>query len=365
MTTLPDTHGWFHHPYEGPPGARLDLYLRARFRPFSRTRWARQVLQGNVLVNGHRVNPSRRMQPGDLMLLHPDTAGPEPPPGGISVIYEDRDLVAVCKDSGILVHPVRMMTRDTVIGFLRRRAVEADDDVAQEGLISPCHRLDKLTSGIVLLAKHADAARKMQAAFISGAVSKRYLALVTGRMEADSALCEEPIGPDLQSPVHIRNRVRPDGDACVTCVRVIERLAGHTLVEVEPRTGRKHQIRVHLAHLGHPIHGDLLYGPDLDVDYFENRVVNLGRDLEHWLALHAGCLDAPHPFRPGERLRLEAPPPERFLLKLEELRGCSRSSWGERGGLDLSLGSAAPEPSQGAKHVVGSPRSGRVEGGAP
>jgi 23S rRNA pseudouridine1911/1915/1917 synthase len=260
------------------------------------------------------------MQPGDVMLLHPDTAGPEPPPGGIRIIYEDLDVVAVCKDSGILVHPVRMMTRDTVVNFLRRRAHLAANGEAPSGLISPCHRLDKLTSGIVLFAKHAHAARKMQAAFISGAVRKRYLALVTGRLEADTAICEEPIGPDLKSAVHIRACVRPDGDACVTCVRVLERFPGYTLLDVEPRTGRKHQIRVHLAHLGHPIHGDLLYGPDLEVDYFENRGVNLTRDSHHWLGLHAGSLDVPHPSRPGERLQLQADPPERFTQKLEELR---------------------------------------------
>ncbi|MBI4872524.1 MAG: RluA family pseudouridine synthase [Candidatus Riflebacteria bacterium] len=296
--------------YDGPPGWRLDAYLRERLRPFSRTRWRDWVREGRVLVNGRRVSPSRRMSAGDRLEVHHEVAGPPPPAGGLRIIHEDADLIAVCKDSGILVHPVRLMTRDTVIGWLRQTHPDA----------RPCHRLDKLTSGIVLLALHAQAARALQEAFVSGQVRKQYLAIVEGSVADDELTIDAPIGPDKGSPVHIKRCVDPAGEPSVTRFRVLERVGGHSLLLVNPESGRKHQIRVHLSHLGHPIVGDLLYGRRMDVGYFEDKNVNLARDSRHWLALHAGRLEVPHPGRGGQPLVLEAEPPRRFMDLLSGLR---------------------------------------------
>ncbi|MBI3891866.1 MAG: RluA family pseudouridine synthase [Candidatus Wallbacteria bacterium] len=304
---------WYEFAYEGTDGLRLDYYLRARFRPFSRSVWSRRVADGLVLVNGRQVPPARRMHPGDRLAIAPEAAGPPPATGGIEVVYEDEAVVAVCKASGILVHPVRLMTRDTVLGFLSER---------WPGIL-PCHRLDKLTSGLVLAAKDLKARRAVQECFETGAVEKEYLALVEGDPGGEEGRVDAPIGRDPASAVRIRMCVREGGDACVTGWRVLERLPGHTLLSVVPETGRKHQIRVHLAHAGHPIHGDFLYGADLDVDYFENKAVNLTRDHERWIALHALALSLPHPARPGETLRLRAEAPARLRELLDALRaGC-------------------------------------------
>lgn len=302
---------WFRFPYEGPDGMRLDHYLRERYRPFSRSAWSRRVQAGQVLVNGRTVPPARRMRTGDTLSIDPAAAGPPPDAGGVEILYEDEWLVAVNKAAGILVHPVRLMTRDTVVGQLSKR---------WPGII-PCHRLDKLTSGLVLLAKDLDTRRAMQTAFEDGTVEKEYLALAEGEPEESSGVVDLPLGRDLASAVRIRMSVRADGDPSVTRWDVVERLGTHTLLRVCPETGRKHQIRAHLAWLGHPIHGDFLYGREVDVDYFENRAVNLARDTERWLALHARALSTAHPRVPGRQLKLEAPLPPRFEELLREMRG--------------------------------------------
>ncbi len=314
MNTPGPGSDWYVLEFDGPSGCRIDYYLRERCRPFSRTAWRRRISSGQVLVNGRPVLPSRKLRDGDLVAIDPEAAGPPPPRQGIRILHQDDHLLAVWKEAGILVHGVRMMTRDTVVAFVKKEWPDA----------CPCHRLDKLTSGLILFARNSNVARRVQGYFESGKVEKDYLALVDGCPPEDEGVIREPLGPDVDSPVRIKVCVAPTGEPCESRYRVLERFTNHALLSVRLVTGRKHQIRAHLAHLGTPIHGDFLYGPVMDVDYFENRSVNVARDTERWIGLHSQRMRLPHPGgRPGDEppFEIEAPLPKRFKTLLKELRG--------------------------------------------
>ena len=283
-------------------GMRVDVFLSLRFPDWSRNAVAGAIRAGEVRSTGRRLKPSTTLRAGEELRIQspaPDLPKPDCPP----LLHEDGSVLAFAKPPGLLMHPVGRDFAWGLINLARDRFPGEDLHLG--------HRLDRETSGVVVVSRSAEANRRVKEAFKARACVKTYWAIVRGRPEWEEVTVDAPLGPDTESPVRLKQAVRPDGAAALTEVRVLRRLAAHTLVSCRPRTGRTHQIRVHLEHLGLPILGDRLYGQDPEVflGLFEKRPVRaLHQRLGHPRhCLHARALHLPHP--EGGMLRVRAPMP--------------------------------------------------------
>ncbi len=273
-------------------GLRLDLFLAGRLEGVSRSAVKAAIKDGFVNVSGSVCRrPSRRVQAGELVLWNAPVS-PILVPSAIplSILYEDEDIVVVDKPAGMVVHPGAGTDGGTLVeGLLASRRLPVDDDPARPGIV---HRLDKETSGVIVVAKTASALSALKAQFASRGVAKLYLALVEGEIAEEEGLIDAPVGRD---PAHPRvMTVSPRGRGAKTAFRVLQRFPTGTLLLLQPRTGRTHQLRVHLRYIGHPIVGDPLYG----------------KEREH-MFLHAWRIGFTHPGS-GEWVRFEAPIPPWF-----------------------------------------------------
>ena len=283
---------------------RLDAFL-ARQRPdLSRSFLQRLIHQGQALVNGQPGKPAQRLRAGDQVSLTvppPEQWDLQPEPVPFEVVYEDADLAVVDKPAGVTVHPAAGHLHGTLVqGLLARlEGLSSVGGVLRPGIV---HRLDKDTSGLLLVAKNDAAHRALAAQWQRREVEKGYVALVKGYPEPPEG---EIVGPVGRDPAHRqRMAVVAGGREARTHYRTLERLSGWTLVEARPTTGRTHQIRVHFAWLGHPIAGDATYG---------GRTPLVGRQF-----LHAAWLRFRHP-RSGEWVSLRSPLPEDLREALEAL----------------------------------------------
>jgi 23S rRNA pseudouridine1911/1915/1917 synthase len=307
-------------------GARLDAYLATHVANWSRTRIHRLIEDGDVLVEGRTVKPSRRLRAGEQI----EVELTEPPPSAftpedipIEVVYEDDDLIVVNKQAGLVVHPaagVRGGTLANALAFRFRNANRGarneqqahdffnpkpafrDPQSIRPGIV---HRLDKDTSGLIVVAKTESAHEHLSDQFRAREVFKSYVTLVHGRVQQDTGRIEQPIARD---PRHrTRMAVAQHGRPALSLYRVRQRFDRFTLLDVEIKTGRTHQIRVHLAWLKHPVIGDETYNAGRDKTVPDARVrkaiLSLGR-----LFLHAERLGFRHP-RTNEPLRFTAPLP--------------------------------------------------------
>lgn len=317
-------------------GSRLDRYLTSRVTFMSRTQLQRLIDGGGVTVNGRAAKASTRLRLHDVVevvIPPPPSNEIQPEPMPLNVLYEDEHLIVLNKQPNVIVHPARSELSGTLINGLawhfQNVSGGALSDVGKEfarpGVV---HRLDRNTTGCIVFAKTDEAHWKLGRQFEQRSVDKRYLALVHGRVEPDGQVIDLPIGPHPSRDKGYREKyvVRHDdlGKPSVTIARVRERYRDHdqpagtqdyTLVELELKTGRTHQIRVHLSHNGWPIVGDDMYGGHpLAVDAARQAQVLINRQ-----ALHAALLSFEHPIS-SQPMTFVAPLPDDFEACIAYLR---------------------------------------------
>jgi 23S rRNA pseudouridine1911/1915/1917 synthase len=316
----------------GDGRCRLDLYLHRVFKGRSRSYWKRMVERGAVEIEGRSPRGASRVGPGDRIAIQLDRLGrsgrrpPELPEPSYEVVHEDAALLAVNKRAGAFCHPVGRLHSRSLISDLRRDRGEAGT------CLRLCHRLDRFVSGLTLLAKGPEAAGLLGAQFEDRAVEKTYLALVHGEVGADEGRITLPVGRAAGHVIRIRMGVDTDGKPAVTNYTVVRRAGGYTLVQLRPETGRRHQLRLHLAEIGHPIVNDPLYGRVVDVDYYERQTFDNHDDPDdsrRWIALHAWRLVFTHPVT-GALTTLEAPIRGPFARLLDALGQRELARQGER-----------------------------------
>ena len=304
-------------------GRRLDQFLSDRHAELSRSRLQQLIDEGHVQVDGGPAKASRKLRGGeavDVRVPDPVPATPQPQDLPLRILHEDADVVVLDKAAGVVVHPAAGVPDGTLVNALlfHVRDLGGIGGELRPGIV---HRLDKDTSGCLVVAKHERALVALQAAFKERVVEKRYVALVHGAVEQAAFTLDTPYGrhPTERTRYTSRKPVGPPRRA-ISHVRVLERFEGATLVEVELETGRTHQIRVHLADAGHPLLADREYGGHKREaklkagDPVRRAAEAIGRQ-----ALHARRLAFPHP-RTGEQLALEAPLPTDFEAALAVLR---------------------------------------------
>jgi 23S rRNA pseudouridine1911/1915/1917 synthase len=298
----------------GDDTARLDRFLANRLTDLSRSAVQRLIDQGQVTVNSEPAKASYKVRPGDrLVVLLPAAETPEPAaePIPLDLVYEDSALLVVNKPAGMVIHPAPGHPGGTLVNALLARYPElANGSGDRPGIV---HRLDRDTSGLVLVARNERVRKALQQQFQARQVHKQYLALLEGNLQPAWGRIEAPLGRDP----HHRQRmtVLPGGREAITEYHILEYFAqrlgsgaGHyTLVQVEPHTGRTHQIRVHMASIGHPVVGDTVYG-------WRRQQLQVPRQF-----LHAGQLGFKHPTT-GQYLEFEAPLPEDLARVLDSLR---------------------------------------------
>ena len=302
---------------EEDAGARLDAFLAARVEGASRSRLKQLIDDGEVLVAGRAAKPSHRLRAGETVEL--DT--PAPPPSSfapedipLDILHEDDSIIVVNKATGLIVHPAAGVPSGTLANALtfHFQQLSTLGGATRPGIV---HRLDRDTSGLIVAAKTEAAHEILAEQFRAREVVKYYVALVHGSTREERGRVEEPIWRDPQN--RTRMAVVRNGRHALSIWRVRQRFERFTLVDVEIKTGRTHQIRVHLAWIKHPVVGDKVYGGGRDNVISDSRarsaVAALGRQF-----LHAERLGFRHP-RTGEFLKFRAPLPPELTSVLELL----------------------------------------------
>jgi 23S rRNA pseudouridine1911/1915/1917 synthase len=243
-------------------GVRLDRWISEQRPEISRTQAQRLIQDGRVTVNAAAARSSLKVMAGDAVVVDippspPSTLAPEEIP--LKIVYEDADLIVVDKPAGMVVHPAPGHPGHTlanaILPYLTQPA--AGGDWQRPGIV---HRLDKDTSGLIIVAKTSAAHQALTTQFKKREVSKVYLALVHGHVTPDDGVVEAPIGRDRSHRERMAITDIEHGRAARTVYHVLRHLGSYTLLEARPETGRTHQIRVHLAAIGHPVAGDRVYG---------------------------------------------------------------------------------------------------------
>lgn len=288
-------------------GERLDKFLADALPHLSRAIAQRLIKDGEVTVDGRPVKPSYKVEAGDTVNVNiPPPAPAEAVPAPdipVDILYQDADVVVINKTAGLVVHPAHGHTDDTLVNALLAHIpdLKGVGGVQRPGIV---HRLDRDTSGLLLVAKHDQAQHALQAQFKARTVRKVYLALLEGQLTTPRGRIDAPIGRDPRD--RKRMAVVADGRPAQTDFVVLENLVDTTLVEVDLLTGRTHQIRVHFTSLGHPVVGDRVYG---------RQKARPGADRQ---ALHAWRLAFDLPGT-GQRVEFTAPLPDDLRALLVSL----------------------------------------------
>jgi 23S rRNA pseudouridine1911/1915/1917 synthase len=296
-------------------GQRLDRALAALFPEYSRSRLKIWLLDGALLVDGESPRPRDPVQGGETVALRIEPEAvviAEPEPIALDVVYEDEFLMVINKPAGLVVHPGAGNAGGTLMNGLLHHAAELEE-LPRAGII---HRLDKDTTGLLLIAKTLPAHTALVRLLADREIARHYLAVCGGVLTGGGTI-DEPIGRHRAD--RKRMCVRDDGKPAVTHYTVIERFAAHTYINVKLETGRTHQIRVHFAHRRHALVGDPVYGGRLALPKgASDGLIATLRGFRRQ-ALHAAKLGFTHPVS-GEALEFEAPLPDDFEGLLQALR---------------------------------------------
>ncbi len=305
-------------------GKRLDKYLQAKYPRISRTTIQRYIKQGQVKVNNKPTKASYEPAPHDII----DMVVPPPPPSEIvpediplEVLYEDEWLIAINKPTDIICHPARATQSGTVANAVAFHAESLSDggDPFRPGIM---HRLDKNTTGVLLIAKTNEAHWRVSHQFEQRKVRKEYFAICEGHIALDGDIIHKPLAPHPETTSRIIHAgANPPRQAmfkdAITEYRVNRRYRGYTTVDLAPKTGRTHQLRVHMSSIGHPMMGDTLYGGKM-VSEFDLTGSGDTHPLIEFQALHARRLRVTHPIHETP-LEIVAPLPPKLLHLLELL----------------------------------------------
>lgn len=289
------------------PGMRLDKYVSEHCPELSRAQTQKLIRNGEIRVNGRTAKAGLKLNPGDHLMVNLPPATPEdllPENIPLNIIYEDDDLLVIDKPAGMTVHPAPGHPSHTLANAILSRLASPSDtgDRQRPGIV---HRLDRDTSGVMLVARNNNAYLNLTAQFKSRSVMKTYLALVRGHLTPRDGVIEAPIGRDR----HHRERMtvvdEESGREARTAYHVVEYIGSYSLLEIKPETGRTHQIRVHLQAIGYPVVGDKTYGV---------KSKYLSRQF-----LHASRIGFRLPSS-GEYVEFEAGLPEDLVQALVEIR---------------------------------------------
>lgn len=291
---------------EEQKGDRIDKAVSMLDSEWSRTQVQQWIKEGHVLVNGTPVKSNYKCSMNDkieIFIPDPEVLDVLPEEMDLDIYYEDKDVLVVNKPRGMVVHPAPGHLTGTLVNGLM---AHCNDLSGINGVLRPgiVHRIDKDTSGLLMVAKNDMAHESLVNQLVEKTVTRKYKAIVHGVIPHDFGTIDAPLGRDPKDRQSMT--VVDDGKHAVTHFHVLERFNAFTLVECQLETGRTHQIRVHMKYIGYPLAGDPKYGPKktLEID---------GQ------ALHAGVLGFTHP-RSGEYLEFEAPLPEDFKQLLDQLR---------------------------------------------
>ncbi len=297
--------------FQVPPplkGERVDAYLVSRLRGYSRSRVQKLIQEGKVRVRGRMAKPAARVDGGDtVIVLYPRIAEAPCAVERLEVVFEDESLLAVAKPAGMLSHPTHKVIRNTATAVLKAQFPGMSLRLA--------HRLDRETSGVLLFSKTVEAARGLFKQFFERNLEKEYLAIVRGKTDFKNKTVSRPLQREGGEIRVKQSSASGEGQAAVSEIRIFSTSETLSLARVKPKTGRLHQIRVHLASLGHPVLGDKLYYGD--GEYYMKAVnktllpgdyTALGAERQ---LLHAWKLRLRHPIT-GTALELTAPIPEDF-----------------------------------------------------
>lgn len=287
---------------------RIDKYLQGRFGQFSRTIIQRIIKEEAVKVNDKPVKPSFQLSAGDII----DLILPPPPVREIlpediplNILYEDDDIVVINKQADLIVHPARGNTHGTLVNALAFHfgKLPTAGGEFRPGIV---HRLDRNTTGVMVVAKSETAHWRISRQFENRQTQKSYMAIVHGTPELTADVINKPLG--VHPKIREKYAIRPEmGKEAITFYEVIEAFRGFSLLHVRPKTGRTHQIRVHLSHIKHPIIGDDMYGGKLVYPWqLKNAEAAAEEPIINRPALHAYTLEFKHPAT-GQPMKFEAP----------------------------------------------------------
>lgn len=287
---------------------RLDVYISSKDENMTRSSAQRQIINGNVFVNGKKITKvAYKVSENDEIVVEKEEAkeielkAQDIP---IDVVYEDNDIIVVNKPKGMVVHPANGNPDGTLVNAVMAICKDSLSGIGGEIRPGIVHRLDKDTSGLLIVAKNDKAHVNMSEQIKKHEVKKTYVALVRGVVKENEATIDMPIGRSNSD--RKKMAVTKTGKNAVTHIKVLKRYDKYTLLEINIETGRTHQIRVHLAYIGYPIIGDYIYSNG------KNEFGIIGQ------CLHAKSLEFKHPIT-GEKMKLEAPLPDYFQKVIEEL----------------------------------------------
>lgn len=284
---------------------RLDVYISDKYNELSRTMIQKLIEEGNIQVNHKNKKISYKVQLGDeieIQIPQAKETNLKPQDIPIEVVYEDDDIIVVNKPKGLVVHPANGNPDGTLVNAIMAMCKESLSGIGGELRPGIVHRLDKDTSGLLIVAKNDKAHINMSEQIKNREIRKIYIALVRGVIEEDEATIDMPIGRSTKD--RKKMAVVKSGKQAVTHFKVLKRYPKYTLLEVKIDTGRTHQIRVHMAEIGHPVIGDMVYSNGKNDFGVEGQM------------LHAKSLDFKHPIT-GKQMHLEADLPEYFKTILE------------------------------------------------